>query len=186
MNNKNIKVLLFLVEGFEEMEAMAPVDLLRRAEIDVDTVSITQDRHVISSRKVTVLADKIIDNINFEDYEMIILPGGPGTDNYMKSEKLLENVKEFSVRKKVAAICAAPTILSSLGILEGKKAVCFPECEKELTEKGAVLTIEKVVKDGNIITSRGAGTAIDFALEIIKELAGKEKSEQISGQIVYR
>ncbi|RRD41092.1 DJ-1/PfpI family protein [Leptotrichia sp. OH3620_COT-345] len=186
MDNKNIKVLLFFVEGFEELEAMAPVDLLRRAGIEVDTVSITQDKHVISSRKITVLADKIIDDVDFEEYKMLVLPGGPGTDNYMKSKKLLEKVKEFSERKKVAAICAAPTILSRLGILKGKKAICFPSCEEEIVEKGAVLTKENVVTDGNIITSRGAGTAIDFALEIIRELEGKEKSQKIAKQIVYK
>ena len=84
------KVLVFLVNGFEEIEAMAPVDLLRRAGITVDTVSINENNHVISSRKITVLTDKIINEINFEEYEMIVLPGVPGTENYMKSEKLLE------------------------------------------------------------------------------------------------
>ena len=82
------KVVLFLVEGFEEIEAMAPIDLMRRAGITVDTISITKEKNVISSRGVTVLTDKIIDEINFEEYEMIVLPGGPGTDNYMKSDKL--------------------------------------------------------------------------------------------------
>ena len=87
------KVLVFLVNGFEEIEAMAPIDLLRRAGIIVDTVSINEDNQVTSSRKIRVLTDKTIDEINFENYEMIVLPGGPGTENYMKSEKLLEKLK---------------------------------------------------------------------------------------------
>lgn len=179
------KVLLFLVEGFEEMEALAPIDLLRRAGITVDTVSITSERTVLSSRKVTVLSDKIIDDVNFNEYGMIVLPGGPGTDNYKKSELLLEKVREFSENGKIAAICAAPTILSGLGLLNGKKAVCFPGCEETLLKDGAVLISEKVVKDGNIITSRAAGTAIDFALAIIEEIHGKEKAIEIKKQIVW-
>ena len=180
------KVVLFLVEGFEEIEAMAPIDLMRRAGITVDTVSITKEKNVVSSRGVTVLADKVINEINFEEYEMIVLPGGPGTDNYMKSDKLREKLKEFSIEKKVAAICAAPTILSALGLLKGKKAVCFPSCESEIIKDGAILEVKNVVKDGNIITGRAAGTAIDFALEIVKELVGEEKAEKIANQIAYK
>ena len=165
---------------------MAPIDLMRRAGITVDTVSITKEKNVISSRGVTVLTDKVIDEINFEEYEMIVLPGGPGTDNYMKSDKLREKLKEFSIEKKVAAICAAPTILSALGLLKGKKAVCFPSCESEIIKDGAILEVKNVVKDGNIITGRAAGTAIDFALEIVKELVGEEKAEKIASQIVYK
>ena len=174
MRKINEKVLIFLVDGFEEIEAMTPIDLLRRAEIYVDTVSINENKNITSSRGVTILADKTIDEIDFSEYGMIVLPGGPGTDNYKKSPKLMEKLKEFAVNKKVAAICAAPTILSALGILTGKKAVCFPSLENV------------IVKDGNIITSKGAGTSIDFALEIISELAGEDKSEKIAKQIIYR
>ena len=154
------KVLVFLVNGFEEIEAMAPIDLLRRAGITADTVSINEDNQVTSSRKIRVLTDKTIDEINFENYEMIVLPGGPGTENYMKSEKLLEKLKEFSINRKLGAICAAPTILSALGILNGKQAICFPACEPDLIKDGAIIVNQDVVKDNNIITSRGAGTAI--------------------------
>ena len=169
------KVLVFLVNGFEEIEAMAPIDLLRRAGIIVDTVSINEDNQVTSSRKIRVLTDKTIDEINFENYEMIVLPGGPGTENYMKSEKLLEKLKEFSINRKLGAICAAPTILSALGILNGKQAICFPACEPDLIKDGAIIVNQDVVKDNNIITSRGAGTAIDFSLALIEELLGKKK-----------
>ena len=180
------KVLVFLVNGFEEIEAMAPIDLLRRAGIIVDTVSINEDNQVTSSRKIRVLTDKTIDEINFENYEMIVLPGGPGTENYMKSEKLLEKLKEFSINRKLGAICAAPTILSALGILNGKQAICFPACEPDLIKDGAIIVNQDVVKDNNIITSRGAGTAVDFSLALIEELLGKDKSQEIKEQILYK
>ena len=180
------KVLVFLVNGFEEIEAMAPIDLLRRAGISVDTVSINEDNQVTSSRKIRVLTDKTIDEINFENYEMIVLPGGPGTENYMKSEKLLEKLKEFSINRKLGAICAAPTILSALGILNGKQAICFPACEPDLIKDGAIIVNQDVVKDNNIITSRGAGTAIDFSLALIEELLGKNKSHEIRKEILYK
>ena len=180
------KVLVFLVDGFEEIEAMAPIDLLRRAGVIVDTVSINENKQVVSSRKITVLTDKTIDEINFENYEMIVLPGGPGTENYMKSEKLLEKLKEFSINRKLGAICAAPTILSALGILNGKQAICFPACEPNLIKDGAIIVNQDVVKDNNIITSRGAGTAIDFSLTLIEELLGKDKSQEIKEQILYK
>ena len=180
------KVLVFLVNGFEEIEAMAPIDLLRRAGIIVDTVSINEDNQVTSSRKIRVLTDKTIDEINFENYEMIVLPGGPGTENYMKSEKLLEKLKEFSINRKLGAICAAPTILSALGILKGKQAICFPACEPDLVKDGAIIVNQDVVKDNNIITSRGAGTAIDFSLALIEELLGKNKSHEIRKEILYK
>ena len=180
------KVLIFLVDGFEEIEAMAPIDLLRRAGITADTVSINENNKVTSSRKITVLTDKTIDEINFENYEMIVLPGGPGTENYMKSEKLLEKLKEFSINRKLGAICAAPTILSALGILNGKQAICFPACEPDLIKDGAIIVNQDVVKDNNIITSRGAGTAIDFSLALIEELLGKNKSHEIRKEILYK
>ena len=180
------KVLVFLVNGFEEIEAMAPIDLLRRAGIIVDTVSINEDNQVTSSRKIRVLTDKTIDEINFENYEMIVLPGGPGTENYMKSEKLLEKLKEFSINRKLGAICAAPTILSALGILYGKQAIGFPACEPDLIKDGAIIVNQDVVKDNNIITSRGAGTAIDFSLALIEELLGKNKSHEIRKEILYK
>ncbi len=181
-----MKVALFLIDKFEDIEALAPIDILRRAGITVDTISITDKNTVNSARNVTVLADKVINNINFEDYEMIILPGGPGTKNYFNSELLIEKLKEFSNNKKLAAICAAPTVLSNIGLLDRKKAICFPACETELINDGAILVENaKVVTDGNITTSRAAGTAIDFALELVKVLLGEEKSIEIKNQIVY-
>ena len=183
---KEKKVAVFLADGFEEVEAITPVDLLQRAGIAVDTVSITDDNLVESARKVKILVDKVIGEIDFSEYDMLVMPGGPGTGNYFKSQLLLDNVLKFSKdteNKRVAAICAAPTVLASLGILEGKNAVCFPACEDDLLKGKAILKKEAVV-DGNIITSRSAGTAIDFSLAIIGELLGKEAAERIAKEIV--
>ncbi|BBM38896.1 DJ-1 family protein [Leptotrichia hofstadii] len=183
------KVAVFLANGFEEIEAVTPIDLLQRAGITVDTVSITKDNLVESARRMKILADKIIDEIDFSEYDMLILPGGPGVGNYFNSQTLLDNVLKFSKdneNKKIAAICAAPTVLSSLGILEGKNAVCFPACENELVKGKAVLGKDRAVTDGNVITSRSAGTALDFAFEIISELLGKKEAEKIADEIVYK
>ena len=184
---KEKKVAVFLTNGFEEIEAITPVDLLQRAGIAVDTVSITDDNLVESARKVRILVDKVIGEIEFSDYDMLVMPGGPGTENYFKSQLLLDNILKFSKdteNKRVAAICAAPTVLSNLGILEGKNAVCFPACEDDLLKGKALLKKERAVVDGNIITSRSAGTAMDFSLEIIRELLGKEAAERIAKEIV--
>ena len=184
---KNRKVAVFLANGFEEIEAVTPIDLLQRAGITVDTISITKDNLVESARKMRILADKIIDEINFSEYDMLILPGGPGVKNYFNSQKLLDNILKFSKdeeNKKIAAICAAPTVLASLKILEGKKAVCFPACEEDLLKSKAILVKERAVTDGNVITSRSAGTAMDFSLMIISELLGEENAEKVSKEIV--
>ena len=184
---KEKKVAVFLTNGFEEIEAITPIDLLQRAGINVDTVSITSDNLVESARKVKIMTDKVIGKIDFLEYDMLVMPGGPGTENYFKSQLLLDNVLKFSKNienKKVAAICAAPTVLASLGILKEKNAVCFPACEDDLLKGKAILKKDRVVVDGNIITSRSAGTAIDFSLAIISELLGKEVAGKISKEIV--
>lgn len=179
------KVALFLVEGFEEIEAISPIDLLKRAGINVDTVSITKDNKVLSARGIAIFTDKVIDELNFEEYDMIVLPGGPGTKNYFNSEILLNKIKEFSKNKKIGAICAAPTVLAKLGLLENIKATCFPACEEELVKYGALLEKVNVITDGNITTSKSAGTAIDFSLELIKVLIDRETAQKISESIYY-
>ena len=184
---KNKKVAVFLANGFEEIEAVTPIDLLQRAGITVNTVSITKDNLVESARKMRILADKIIDEINFSEYDMLVVPGGPGVKNYFNSQLLLDNVVKFSKdskNKKIAAICAAPTVLASLNILEGKNAVCFPACENDIIKGKAILKQNRAVADDNIITSRSAGTAMDFSLLIISELLGKEIAEKIAMEIV--
>ena len=183
-----MKVVEFLVDGFEQIEAMAPIDLLRRAEIEVDIVSVFNVSSVKSSHNVTIETEKNMNDINLDDYDMIILPGGPGTVKYKESKFLLDSLIRYNENKGkyIAAICAAPSILAHLGILNGKNAACFPSVESELIEGGAILSKSKVVVDGNIITSRGAGTAIDFSLKLIEILKGSVEAEKISDMIVYK
>jgi len=163
------KVYIFLAEGFEEIEALTVVDLLRRAQIEINMVSITGSLQVTGSHQISVMADVLFEDAKFDDADMLVLPGGlPGTINLMKHEGLDKLLRKFhSESKNMAAICAAPTILGNKGLLEGKKATCYPGCENELT--GSTVLYDDVVIDGNIITSRGLGTAIDFALAIIKK-----------------
>ena len=183
-----MKVAEFIVEGFEQIEAVTPVDLLRRAGITVDTVSVFDEKKVKSSHGVVIETDKNMKDINFDDYEMLILPGGPGTGNYEKSDFLMEKLLNFGKNEKkyIAAICAAPGVLARLGMLKNKKAVSFPSVESDLEKNGAVLLRENVITDGNITTSRGAGTAVDFSLRLIEVLKGKEEAERIAEQIVYK
>jgi 4-methyl-5(b-hydroxyethyl)-thiazole monophosphate biosynthesis len=175
------KVFVPLAEGFEEIEAMAVIDILRRAGIDVVTAGL-QGSIVKSSRNVKVIADKKIDDIK-EDFDAIVLPGGnPGYLNLMKSQKIMKMIKEFDSKNKIiGAICASPMILAKLGILDNKKATIYPGMEKELPKPRS----EKVIVDGNIITSQGPGTAIDFALKIVEILEGKSKADAIKKEIVY-
>lgn len=183
-----MKVAEFLVDGFEQIEALAPIDLLRRAGIQVDVVSVFNEKKLTSSHDMLIEAEKNLKDINFNDYDMLILPGGPGTGNYEKSSLLLDSLIEYNKDKTkyISAICAAPSVLAHIGILDKKKATCFPSVEEELVKGGAELSRDKVVVDENIITSRGAGTAIDFSLKLIEVLIGKDESEKISKQIVYK
>lgn len=173
------KVTTFLTDGFETVEALAVVDILRRANIKVDLVSINSNIDVMSAQQIAVKAEFTFDEYSLEDTDMIFLPGGPGTSNYNENKELLRNIKEFyESGRPVAAICAAPKILGQLGLLKGKKATCFPGCEDDLT--GAEIIVAKVVTDGNIITARGMGASIEMGLELVKILAGKETSDKIA------
>lgn len=184
-----MKVAVILLDGCEDMEALVPIDILRRASVDIETLSITDSLIVESARGVKIHSDKLIETVKLNDYDMLVLPGGPGTKNYWKSEKLSKYLKSINEsEKKVAAICAAPTYLSYLGILRNKNVTCFPDCKEELLsyDESIVYSTRDVITDGNIITSKAAGTSIDFALELVNNLCGKEKSEQIRKQICYR
>lgn len=179
------RALVFFAEGFEELEALAPVDILRRVGIETDIVAVAADKTVKSARNIGIVADKTISDINAADYDACILPGGsPGFKNLKKSESVKSIVLDmYNSGKLVAAICAAPTVLASYGILDGRKACCFPGMEDELS--GAIVSYEKVVRDSNIITSRGAGTAIDFALAITAYLGSEQMASDIAKTIVY-
>lgn len=179
------KVSIFLAPGFEEVEALTPIDLLRRAGAQVTVVSIGEEKAVTGSHQITVTADKLFEEMDFSDQDMFILPGGqPGTNNLKACKKLRDLLEDANNREKLlAAICAAPTVFGDMGLLKGKKATCYPSCEEGLT--GAEYMTDRVVADGNIITSRGVGTAIPFALSLIEQLFGKEKSGEIRKSIIY-
>ena len=179
-------VYVFLADGFEEIEALTPVDLLRRAGVEVKTVSIYPDRkNVTGARAIEVKADITIDGVDTGMADIIVLPGGmPGTVNLLECRELMDMVDEQNRQKKrIAAICAAPArILGSKGLLKGKKATCYPGLENMMDE--ATPVIKTVVTDENITTSRGLGTALDFACELITLLCGKEKSDEIRASVV--
>lgn len=179
------KVSIFLAPGFEEVEALTPIDLLRRAGAQVTIVSIGEEKAVTGSHQITVTADKLFEEMDFSDQDMLILPGGqPGTNNLKACKKLRDLLENANNQEKLlAAICAAPTVFGDMGLLKGKKATCYPGCEDGLIE--AEYMTDRVVTDGNITTSRGVGTAIPFALSLIEQLFGKEKSEEIRTSIVY-
>ena len=176
-------VYLFLADGFEIIEAMAPADMLSRAGIGCRLVGVTGE-YVKASNGIEVKSDILIDDISpDESIEMVILPGGmPGTRNLEDNGKVIEFVKYcYDKGKYIAAICAAPSILGHLGMLDGIKATCFPEFSDELGN--AVYTADKVEHSGNIITARGAGVAVKFGLKCVKALRGKSVSEQIARAI---
>lgn len=178
-------VYLFLANGFETIEALAVVDMLRRAKIDVITVGVT-GKIVTSSHNIDVTADIEIDEFDVEDADAVVLPGGmPGTLN-LEADKTVQGAIDYCVENKkyICAICAAPSILGHKGLLKGKEAICFPGFENDLT--GAILSDKYVVTDGLIITARGAGVAVDFGLEIVKALKGEETAENVRKTIQCR
>ena len=178
-------VYLFLANGFETIEALAVVDMLRRAKIDVKTVGVT-GKIVTSSNNIDVTADIEIDEFDVKDADAVVLPGGmPGTLN-LEADKTVQGAIDYCVENKkyICAICAAPSILGHKGLLKGKEAICFPAFENDLT--GATLSDKYVVTDGLIITARGAGVAVDFGLEIVKALKGEETAENVRKTIQCR
>ena len=180
------KTAILFAEGYEEVEALTVVDLLRRAQIGCDIVAIGNPDQTTGSHGITVRADKSFSETNFEEYDGVILPGGmPGTKNLAADENVLKLLQRFHAAGKLtAAICAAPTVLAKAGLLEGKNAVCYPGMEAQLT--GAKAGSAPVAADGTVITSRGIGTAISFALALIEYFNGAEQAEALAAEIVYR
>ncbi len=179
----NMKVLVFLADGFELVEAMCPIDMLRRAGADVLTVSLNETETVTSAQGVAVLADTVLSALGDALPEMVFLPGGmPGASNLRGNGKVCHITKAvFSAGGFVCAICAAPYVLGELGLLKGKKATCYPGFEDKLI--GAVPSDEKVVRDGNVITAAGMGAALPFAAEMVAALYGRDKAEAILAAI---
>lgn len=172
------KVIVFLADGFEECEALLVVDILRRADIEVIMASITGDREVKSSRGVTVIADCLAECVDYVKAQMLVLPGGrTGVANLEKSVFVKEKCQEFAREKKVAAICAAPSVLASIGLLDGREATIHPDFADKM--QGATVVDSPVVANGNIITGRGLGAAIPFALELVASLLNEEASLRI-------
>lgn len=163
-----MKVAILLADGFETIEGLTVVDILRRAEVSCDTFGVEKDT-ITTSHKIEIKADKIL-NDEVYDYDILVLPGGmPGSVNLRDNDKVNEIVKDFYYKGKiVAAICAAPIVLGKLGITAGKEVTCYPGFEEQL--KGCNYRKELVVVDGNIITGRGPAAAVPFAFEILKHI----------------
>ena len=172
-------IFVFLADGFEEIEALTPVDILRRAGLSVKTVSVMDEQVVAGAHGVPVLADVMFDEVNAEDAEMILLPGGlPGATNLDAHQGLSQMILDFAKEEKpLAAICAAPLVFGNRGLLEGKKATCYPGFETYL--KGAQYTAALVEKDGNFITGKGPGAAMDFAFAIVEKYCGMDKVNEL-------
>lgn len=179
-------VYVHLAEGFEEIEALTIVDILRRGEIETQTVSITGEKTVMGVHGVPVMADIRFDEAEYDTCEMIVLPGGlPGAENLGKHEGLVKQICLFAEKgKDIAAICAAPMVFGMQGLLEGKHAACYPGIEGKL--KGAVISEDPVVADGNVVTSRGPATAMPFALKLVERLKGKGVADGLAADLLWK
>ena len=179
-------VYVFLADGVEEIEALTVVDMCRRAGLDLKTVAIGRDKSVTGRSDITVEADIKLKDVDWDSADMLVLPGGmPGTKNLEECDELMTHVDEMSQSgRNIAAICAAPTIFGHRGILDGRLACCYPGLEAQLS--GAKVSAEPVCVDGNVITSRGMGIAIDFSLAIITKLISAEKADEVAKSVVYK
>lgn len=177
-------VYIILGNGFEEAEAIIPCDLLRRAGADVQFAAIGS-KDITGGHNISIHADLLVDEIQTEHAEMIVLPGGlGGVRSILGCEKVLSAVKKLNAEGKfVSAICAAPTILAKLGLLDGKKATCYPGMEDEMAD--AVMIDCDTVRDGNIITGRAAGSAFDFGLALVSALCGEDCANKIATAVVF-
>lgn len=180
----NKKIAVHLAEGFEEIEAISIIDVLRRAELEVLVVSVTGKLEVAGAHQIRVIADILFEKVNYDEVFMLVLPGGmPGASHLDTHVGLKNQIRQFNNEgRPLAAVCAAPMVLGNLGILDGKQAVCYPGFEKYL-KNAEVLTIP-VVESGNVITGRGIGAVLDFALMIVKKAVSAEKSDLIARQIL--
>lgn len=179
-------IYIYLAEGFEEVEALTAVDVLRRAELEVQTVSITGNKMVRGTHGINVEADILYEETDHSLCEMIVLPGGlPGADYLEEHEGLAKHIVCFAKDggRKLAAICAAPQVFGTCGILNGKKATIYPGMEGHLKE--GMATGENVTVDGNIITGMGPAIAMEFALKLVEEIKGKEAAEEVASDMLY-
>lgn len=179
------KLGIFMADGSEEIESLMVVDVLRRAKIEIDMISIMDENKIRGSHGITIETDKQIEQVAFSQYEGVILPGGiPGTPHLAACQTVADVIKDFAAKNKmVAAICAAPSILGTNGLLQQKRATSYPGYQEEM--KGCIYTEDKVVRDGNIITSRGMGTTLDFALTIVEYFQGHAAAVELAERIMY-
>jgi protein deglycase len=180
-----MQVFIFLAEGFEEIEAVAPIDVFRRAGLNVTTVSITDNLKVCGAHDIALMADACFSKVNFQGEFLIFLPGGmPGTTNLGKHAGLKNLIEMQAIKgRTIAAICAAPSILGEMGVLKSKEAICYPGFEHLL--KDARISTSKIVKSDNIFTAKGPGVSIPFALRIVEELKGKKVAEQVAQAMIF-
>lgn len=166
------KVALLLADGFEPIEALTVVDVLRRGDVDITMVSVMSERTVMASREIPVVCDVLFDDYDFDAAEWVVTPGGiPGVPNLRADERVCEVLRDFIAHKHVASICAAPSILAELGLLEGRTATCFPGFEKDFPA-GVHPDENGVYVDGNLITASGMGWSLPFAEEILRAIEG--------------
>lgn len=179
------RVIVLLADGFEECEALLVVDILRRARIDVCMASVSGNTYVESSRNITVRADMLASEADFDSFDMVFLPGGRiGTENLQGCELVKEQSIQFAKQKMIASICAAPSILAFLGLLDGRKATCHPDYRKMM---GNVAVLDKpVIVDENIVTGQGLGATFEFAFALVDLLAGPDETARIKNAICYR
>lgn len=179
-------VYVYLADGFEEVEALTVIDILRRGGVDVKSVSVTSDKTVHGTHGINVEADILFEDAHYDDCEMIVLPGGmPGASNLEEHEGLREKLIEFADNdRKISAICAAPMVLGSNNILKGRKATIYPGMEDRLV--GADAAADGVVTDGNIITGQGPAFAMDFALAVLRSLKGNEVTDEVAEGLLYK
>ena len=180
-----MKVLAFMADGFEEVECLAVVDVLRRAGIDTELISINNQASVCGSHQIEIKADKTLKAADLDHADVLFLPGGlPGTTNLAACEPLCEAlVKAAADGRRLAAICAGPSVLGKLGLLKGKHATCFPTFEDQLI--GAEYTRQGVITDGMITTARGLGYALDLGLELVRLIQGEDKAKAVKASIQY-
>ena len=176
-------VAVLAADGFETIECLTVVDILRRGGVHAVLVSTMDSRDVVTSQQIPVTCDAMLDEIDFANYDYLVLPGGlPGATNLRADERVCNLVREFASTKHVAAICAAPSILAELGLLEGRRATCFPGFEGDFPE-GSHAGSKTVVVDGNIITASAMGQALPFALALLGDIAGERAVEKVKDGI---
>lgn len=180
-----MQIYLFLADGFEEIEAIAPIDIFRRADIKLTTVSISDSPIVTGAHNVKIFADILFAELQYDNDSLLFLPGGlPGTTNLESHQGLKYLIQNHSTQGgKIAAICAAPSILGKMNLLDGKEAICYPGFEDTLL--GSSISKSNIVKSGSVFTAKAAGLAIQFALDIVSDLKGKELANQIKESIYY-